>query len=308
MTVAEPGAAVDDVGQTTIGPGVTAAETDGHLAPSGSGSVRRTRQPRPASPSPAAEPDDAGIDTTSTDEAVASAAPEAPVLEPPPATAPATPPIPIASTPSLLPSGPSGPDDPGGGLTDSRAPSPFEWEAPGVPYDGSTYMQYLPGVYSGNRFLARFLLIFEALLAPIDRTVENIAYNFDPDVAPADLLPWLGSWLGLAFDEGWPEERRRELIRSAAMLYHWRGTRRGMSEFVRIYTGVTPEIVEPTLSQLASSRDLAFRFTVRLTVPRGTPIDRALLQRIIDAEKPAFAAGTLEVVEVIQETNGRSHH
>lgn len=78
-----------------------------------------------------------------------------------------------------------------------------------------------------------------------------------------------------------------------------------MSEFVRIYTGIMPEIVEPTLSQLASSRDLAFRFTVRLTVPRGMPIDRALLQRIIDVEKPAFAAGSLEVIELVPESNGR---
>ena len=308
MSVADAETAVGDVGEAPIGPGVAATETDGHLAPAGSGAVRRTRQPRRESLPAASEPGGPDAESKGPDVVAASAAPEAPVLEPPTAPTAPTPVIPVGSTPSLSPSGPSGPDEPGGGLTDSRAPSPFEWEAPGVPYDGSNYMQYLPGVYSGNRFLARFLLIFEALLAPIDRTVENIAYNFDPDVAPADLLPWLGSWLGLAFDEGWPEERRRELIRSAAMLYHWRGTRRGMSEFVRIYTGVAPEIVEPTLSQLASSRDLAFRFTVRLTVPRGTPIDRALLQRIIDVEKPAFAAGTLEVVEFVQETNGRSHH
>jgi len=196
------------------------------------------------------------------------------------------------------PISPGGPGGPGGGPTDVRPqPPPFRWESPGVLEAGSSYMDYLPGVYSSNRFLARFLLIFEAILAPIDRTVENISHAFDPDVAPAAVLPWLGSWLGLAFDEGWPEERRRELIRSAAMLYHWRGTRKGMSEFIRIYTGVVPEIVEPSLGQLANSRDLAFRFTVRLTVPQGTAIDRPLLQRIIDAEKPAFAVGALEVIE-----------
>ncbi|MGH2632688.1 MAG: phage tail protein I [Tepidiformaceae bacterium] len=299
--MADVTSAVDEIAARATGPGVTGSENDGTLAPAGSGAVRRTRQPRPAS-SDDGSSDGPGVAVE------ASVVAESP---PPETPAPVTTASEVAADLSLTPSpsGPSGPDEPGGDLTDSRAhPSPYEWESPGVPYDGSTYMQYLPGIYSGNRFLARFLLIFEAILAPIDRTVENISSVFDPDVAPADVLPWLGSWLGLAFDEGWPEERRRELIRNAAMLYHWRGTKRGMSEFVRIYTGVTPEIVEPTLSQLSNSRDLAFRFTVRLTVPRGTPIDRSLLQRIIDAEKPAFAAGTLEVVEIAIETNGRVSH
>jgi len=298
--VADARPAVDELNLAASGPGVVSAETEGEIAPAGSGAVRRTRQPRQSDPGGIGS-----IEAASQDGATASVVAESPPESP---ARPVTTASEVAADllPSLAPSGPSGPDDPGGGLTDSRAqPSPFRWEAPGVPYDGSTYMQYLPGVYSGNRFLARFLLIFEAILAPIDRTVENLSYVFDPDVAPADVLPWLGSWLGLAFDEGWPEERRRELIRSAAMLYHWRGTRRGMSEFVRIYTGIMPEIVEPSLSQLASSRDLAFRFTVRLTVPRGTPIDRALLQRIIDVEKPAFAAGSLEVIELVPESNGR---
>lgn len=292
--------AADAPGSPVSIPGVVGTESEGHIAPAGTGTVRRTRQPRPARMAASA---DAGADLA----VEASVAAESP---PTGRVVPATSAAEVARDLTPRPAGPSGPGGPGGGQTAFRAhPSPYEWESPGVPYDGSTYMQYLPGIYSTNRFLARFLLIFEAILAPIDRTIENIASVFDPDVAPADVLPWLGSWLGLAFDEGWPEERRRELIRSAAMLYHWRGTKRGMSEFVRIYTGVMPEIVEPTLSQLSNSRDLAFRFTVRLTVPRGAPIDRALLQRIIDAEKPAFAAGTLEVIEVAVESNGRvSHH
>ena len=117
-----------------------------------------------------------------------------------------------------------------------------------------------------------------------------------PRAHTADTLPWLGSWLGLLLDERWPDEKRRDLILAAADLYRWRGTRRGLEQFIRVYTGITPEIKEPTLSEISTSRDLAYRFTVRLVLPAGSDVDRDLLEQIIDLEKPAFAAGSLEIV------------
>lgn len=171
------------------------------------------------------------------------------------------------------------------------------WPAiPGVPEWRSTYLDYLPGIYDGSDFLGRFLLIFESVLGPIDRTVGNLHHYFDPDVAPAEMLPWLGAWVGLVLDRRWPEARRRDLIRGAAELYRWRGTRRGLSTFVRLYSGITPEIVEPTSGEVAADRTRAFGFTLRMRVPAGQTVDRGMLQLIIDIEKPAFAACTLDIV------------
>ncbi|MCZ2110633.1 MAG: phage tail protein I [Dehalococcoidia bacterium] len=189
--------------------------------------------------------------------------------------------------------GPGGPAFPAG--TDRHEPPDEAWP-PGVPTDRSSYLQYLPAIYGRNDFMARYLLIFEAILSPIERTIANISDIFDPATAPSDILPWLGSWLGVVMDENWPEERRRDLIRNAAELYHWRGTRRGLTHYIHVATGFEPEIIEPTLSEISSSRGQAFRFTVRLRVPRGTRLDRPSIQRIIDAEKPAFAVGVLEVI------------
>jgi phage tail-like protein len=181
-----------------------------------------------------------------------------------------------------------------------RGPEPFEGDRtpPGVPGHRSSYLEYLPGIYQENDFLARFLLIFESILSPVNRTVENIHHYFDPHVTPPEVVDWLGSWLGLLLDERWPEERRRELISSAVDLYQWRGTKHGLSEFLRLYTGVEPEIVEPSLREVTNSRARAFRFTVRMRVPRGAGLSRALIESIIDAEKPAFAACTLEITEI----------
>ena len=67
---------------------------------------------------------------------------------------------------------------------------------PGVPQWRSTYLDYMPGIYDGSDFLGRFLLIFESILGPLDRTVGNIHHYFDPDdawdlrlLAPAE-RPW----------------------------------------------------------------------------------------------------------------------
>ncbi len=169
---------------------------------------------------------------------------------------------------------------------------------PGVPETRSSYLDYLPGIYQDSEFLGRFLLIFEHVLSPIERTVGNVSHFFDADLTPPDLVPWLGSWLGVVVDARIPEERRRELVRAAPELFRWRGTRRGLREYLRLYTGIEPEITEPTLSEIAANRNLAFRFTVRLRLPQGVQVQRSFVESIIDAEKPAFAGCTLEITSL----------
>lgn len=168
---------------------------------------------------------------------------------------------------------------------------------PGVPAHRSNYLDYLPGIYHENDFLGRFLLIFEHILSPIDRTIENIPDYFEPDLAPAEVVTWLGSWLGLVLDARWPDERRRDVVKAAPELFRWRGTRRGLSHFLRLYTGVEPEIIEPSLRDIANDRNRAYRFAVRVRVPRGSGLSRQLVESIIETEKPAFAACSLEWIE-----------
>jgi len=166
----------------------------------------------------------------------------------------------------------------------------------GMPTEQSSYLKYMPAVYGTNDFIGRFLLIFESILTPIDRQIGNLPYYFDPRLAPPDFLPWLAGWLGLVLDERWPEGQRRELIRSAVDLYDWRGTRRGVSEFLRLYTGYLPEIIEPGVGVKDSKADQAFRFIVRIKTPEPDKVNRELVQTIIEMEKPAQAGYKLEVI------------
>jgi phage tail-like protein len=174
-----------------------------------------------------------------------------------------------------------------------------EWPPPppGVPEKRSSYIEMLPGIYHESDFMARFLLIFEHILSPVDRTIANIPDYFDAGITPPEFVPWLASWLGIALDARWPIERQREVVREAPELFRWRGTRRGLSRFIELYTGTPPEIDQPTLREIAADRTRAFRFSVRVRVPRADGLSRQLVESIIELEKPAFAACSLEWIE-----------
>ena len=181
-------------------------------------------------------------------------------------------------------------------VAQESAEPPSPTSAPSSPNKYSSYLKYLPAIYSADDFMGRFLMIFESILSPIDRTVGNLHYYFDAQMAPPELLPWLASWLGLVLDERWPEEQRRALILAAVELYQWRGTRRGLSEFLRLYTGLTPEIIEHGVGRRGATEADAFRFTVRLRVTDPAVVDRAVIEAVIEAEKPAHTGYSLEIV------------
>src|SRR2546430_4071020 len=95
-------------------------------------------------------------------------------------------------------------------------------------YPESAYLRYLPGVYQQDPFLCRLLLIFEAVLAPLERLVDTLPLYTEPEIAPQAFLPWLAGWVAVSLDSGWPVDRQRALIAHAVEIYRWRGTRRGL--------------------------------------------------------------------------------
>lgn len=174
-------------------------------------------------------------------------------------------------------------------------------EERGLPYEADDYLALLPPIYHDQRFLQRFLLIFKSILSPLDRQIAQISHYFDPRLAPEPLLPWLASWVDLTLDERWPDTRRRELIRSASVLYRWRGTRRGLLDYLRIYIGPGADI--RIVEQGQEQRNLGeeplpphtFRVIIEAPRPSLDELDRGLLERIIELEKPAHTAYQLEL-------------
>lgn len=159
----------------------------------------------------------------------------------------------------------------------------------------SSSMRYLPPCYQDSLFLQRFLLIFESVLEPVEQIIDQINLYFDPRTAPADLLPWLASWFDLALDKSWSAEQHRRLIESAAELYRWRGTRRGLSDYLAVYTGAPPQIYEPGEGPGRLGSLPAHTFLVVVEVADPALVSEAVLKQIIAAQKPAHTCCILKI-------------
>ncbi len=175
------------------------------------------------------------------------------------------------------------------------------------------YLRYLPALYRDDDLMSRFLMLFESFWSPIEQQIDHMWLYFDPRLTPADFLPWLASWLNLVLDEHWPEEKRRRLLRGAASLYRRRGTRRGLQEYLEIYTGVRPRIVEHRAKNFRLGPDALLgpgialgtgsephTFTVIMELPPEPDPERErerrrTIEAIIEAEKPAHTGYALEI-------------
>jgi phage tail-like protein len=160
----------------------------------------------------------------------------------------------------------------------------------------------LPEVF--RRYDENIIAFTDALdevLAPVWLAIDCYDAYIDPHLAPADFLEMLSEWVGFPLDRNWSEEQMRRLVASAVELYRWRGTKRGLIELVRAYTGVEPEVIDSggTVSSdrpgtaPQGSADASVRVVVDL--PAGTASDLARLTRLIASSVPAHVNVTVEV-------------
>ena len=158
----------------------------------------------------------------------------------------------------------------------------------GIPTSASSYLQYLPGIFSDDDFLGRYLLVPESLLAPIEWGLDSIEGFLDHDIAPLEWLQWIASWFDIYIHPSIPEVRQRAVVGEIGKLYLIRGTLPGMTRLLELYFGVKPEIEEP--EKPPSS------FIVKLKLgAEATPLNRILAQRLIESQKPAHTSFTLEI-------------
>ncbi|HEU4837588.1 MAG TPA: phage tail protein [Pyrinomonadaceae bacterium] len=111
-----------------------------------------------------------------------------------------------------------------------------------------TSLDLLPPIYRENPdaedFTERFLALFDASIADLDRAIERAPALLDAGGVPDAVLPWLGSFLDLTFDPSWGPELRRKVLRALPDLYRKRGTVAGLKETIKLIFDVTPAIQE----------------------------------------------------------------
>ncbi|MFB8084525.1 phage tail protein [Streptomyces sp. NPDC055992] len=160
----------------------------------------------------------------------------------------------------------------------------------------------LPALYADDDFAQRFTAGLDTVLAPVLSTLDNLPAYFDPALAPADFLPWLSSWVGAGIDPTWPEERRRAAVARAVELHRRRGTRRGLTEHLRLCFGVEAEIVDGGGVTWSSEADSALppaptgELLVRVRPPAGHTVDETRVLAVVRASCPAHLTCRVEIL------------
>ena len=145
------------------------------------------------------------------------------------------------------------------------------------------------------------LEVMEALTEPSEDCLNRLADFFTPYTTSEQFLPFLASWLDLdrffanaqlqesflSIDSG----RLRELIAAATHLSQMRGTVSGLQLFLETATGITGFKI--TENVLPDSDDV-IPFHVHVYAPSAAKPKNALIERIIEQEKPAYVTYRLE--------------
>lgn len=131
-------------------------------------------------------------------------------------------------------------------------------------YGKGKYLKHLPEIYESDHFTSRFLMLFESFWKPISQQIDQVENYFDPDLTPAEFIPWLASWIGLPLDKTLPIERMRALIKQAIMLYQCRGTCQALRTYLEIYTDGQVNISERRARNFVLGRDTSLGLDVAL--------------------------------------------
>lgn len=158
----------------------------------------------------------------------------------------------------------------------------------------------LPGVFQRTAQpgtpLDALLHAMEALHAPDQEALAHLESYFSAYEAPDEFVPMLARWVDLdrllaetpdhpadAFAGGLG--RLRELVAAAAYLSKWRGTARGLLRFLQTATGLSGWEIDETVPG-ADGQPRPFH--IRVVAPTGAARYRALVERIVEMEKPAY--------------------
>jgi phage tail-like protein len=96
-----------------------------------------------------------------------------------------------------------------------------------------------------NDFFLRFVSLFQELATTLIGDADNVPNVVDPTVAPDAMVRFLGSWIGVAnIDSSLPDPLQRRIVREAGEIFAWRGTKRGLKQFLELVTGAPAEIEE----------------------------------------------------------------
>lgn len=147
----------------------------------------------------------------------------------------------------------------------------------------------LPAVLQEDPVAVMLMQGLDDVLAPVIDALDCSYAYIDPQLAPADFLEWVASWVGAELDENWPMSKQREFVALAVELYGIRGTVEGLRRHVELVTGQPVDIAETGGVVWSTTPDGRFpddnlpEVTVRIS--NGANVD--VVDELVGAAKPA---------------------
>ncbi len=157
--------------------------------------------------------------------------------------------------------------------------------------------------------LVAIIEAMSALHQPTETLLANVKDIINPLTAQDKFVPFLAGWLDLErlFDEFSDNTIAasthppittginclRALTASAAYLSRWRGTKKGLIHFLEIATDTRGFVIDEQVVH----QEQIIPFHLKVQAPASLLAHRALIQRIIESEKPAYVTYELEFVE-----------
>jgi phage tail-like protein len=94
-------------------------------------------------------------------------------------------------------------------------------------------------------FFVRFVSIFQESATDLLEGADNVENLVDVSVAPEAMVRYLGSWLGIdSIDASLPPDLQRRIVRETGQILAWRGTKRGLLQFLELVSDGPVEIEE----------------------------------------------------------------
>lgn len=152
------------------------------------------------------------------------------------------------------------------------------------------------------------LEVMQALQEPAEAVLAEVHTTFNPYRTGEAFVPFLARWVDLerfcgrpsaaaSCDDAAPRPLSsglgplRELVAVAAYLSQWRGTARGLKRFLETATGAQGFELD---EHVPGPDGLPRPFHVKVRAPERAARHQALIERIVEHEKPAYVTYELE--------------
>ena len=162
----------------------------------------------------------------------------------------------------------------------------------------------LPGMLREDPFTQQLCAGLDEVLAPVLMSLDGFASYLDLATTPADMLPWLGHWLGMEVDPGEDLGLQRALLVSAGELHAIRGTRRGIELALEAALGVDVQVTESGGSAWSLEPDALMpgspqpTMVVTVDSTEDDPIDVERLDALVQQIKPVHVQHRLQINEL----------